>query len=394
MELERMEKRLNEQQKKEKKSSTAPFVFTNRMFLKFWIIGMIVIFLAYITFQSLNVIYLIFAAYIVSLALEAFIDFFQKRLLNRWLSIVLAYFLFIILLLGWFVFMIPFLFNQIAKIMDILLANVSNMQEMLKTQSLTDIIINMHRIPGTIKNAFLQSASDPTIASWMQTQLQQNITQIVDIGRSYARDVGNMAIGFVSNFFSFIAQMSIVLTLSVLFSIQKDSVMKFVSGLWGEKQYKFIYMKLERIYKKLGIRLKSQLLLCLFIGWMMYLWLRILSWFGINVPQKWALALIAGVTELIPYVGPIIWWAIGALVAFINVDIYAALFVVGIGVFIQWLENNVLIPVLMHKTLGVNPVLIFISIIIWGLIMGVVGVLLAVPIAVIITLIMEKTFEE
>ena len=83
MELERMEKRLNEQQKKEKKSSTAPFVFTNRMFLKFWIIGMIVIFLAYITFQSLNVIYLIFAAYIVSLALEAFIDFFQKRLLNR-----------------------------------------------------------------------------------------------------------------------------------------------------------------------------------------------------------------------------------------------------------------------------------------------------------------------
>ena len=61
---------------------------------------------------------------------------------------------------------------------------------------------------------------------------------------------------------------------------------------------------------------------------------------------------------------------------------------------IQWLENNVLIPVLMNKTLGVNPVVIFISMIIGGLIMGFVGVLLAVPIAVIITLLIQKDFEE
>jgi predicted PurR-regulated permease PerM len=49
---------------------------------------------------------------------------------------------------------------------------------------------------------------------------------------------------------------------------------------------------------------------------------------------------------------------------------------------------------LMTKTLGVNPVVIFISMIIGAMILWVVGVLLAVPIAVIITLIMEKTFEE
>jgi predicted PurR-regulated permease PerM len=53
-----------------------------------------------------------------------------------------------------------------------------------------------------------------------------------------------------------------------------------------------------------------------------------------------------------------------------------------------------LIPVLMNKTLGVNPVVIFISMIIGALILWFVGVLLAVPIAVIITLVLEKTFEE
>jgi len=90
----------------------------------------------------------------------------------------------------------------------------------------------------------------------------------------------------IGNVFSFITQTSIVLTLAVLFSIQKDSVMKFIARLGGEKKYKFVYMKLERIYKKLGIWLKSQLLLCIFIGITMYAALWILAIFGIDLPQK------------------------------------------------------------------------------------------------------------
>jgi predicted PurR-regulated permease PerM len=102
----------------------------------------------------------------------------------------------------------------------------------------------------------------------------------------YAKNIGTMAVSAVGTFFNFITQISIVLTLSVLFSIQKDSVMKFIAKLGGEKQYKFIYMKLERIYKKLGIRLKSQLFLCIFIGVTMYAALWILAIFGIDLPQK------------------------------------------------------------------------------------------------------------
>jgi predicted PurR-regulated permease PerM len=56
-------------------------------------------------------------------------------------------------------------------------------------------------------------------------------------------------------------------------------------------------------------------------------------------------------------------------VAFTNFGIYGALIVVGMVAVIQWLENNVLIPVLMNKTLGVNPVVIFISMIIGALIL-------------------------
>jgi len=71
-----------------------------RSFFKFWITGVLILFLAYIAFQSLEVIYLILAAYILSLAVEAIIDFFEKRMHSRAFSIVLAYLFVIILIIG------------------------------------------------------------------------------------------------------------------------------------------------------------------------------------------------------------------------------------------------------------------------------------------------------
>jgi predicted PurR-regulated permease PerM len=113
-----------------------------------------------------------------------------------------------------------------------------------------------------------------------------------------------------------------------------------------------------------------------------------------NIPQKGSLALIAGITELIPYIWPLLWGAIAVLVAYIHLWITGALVVLAIFILIQRLENNVLIPVLMNRTLWVNPVVIFISMIIGGLIIWFLWVLLAVPIAVIITLLFEKTFDD
>jgi predicted PurR-regulated permease PerM len=393
LELERLEKKIDEQKKGEKKT-IVPFVFTNRMFAKFWIIGMIMIFLGLFVYKSLTIIYLIFMAYIVSLAIEAIIDFIQKYLKYRGIAIFLAY-LFIVLVFLWaMIFIIPFILNQISDIVTIFVGNIADFQTLLQTKSLVGIIQDINRLPWGLKNGLLESFSDPAVVGGVQSQLQANISQIVDFGTMYAKNIWTIAVNAVGTFFTFITQTSIVLTLSVLFSIQKDAVMRFIARMGGEKQYKFIYMKLERIYKKLGIWLKSQLFLCIFMGLTMYAALWILAFFGIDLPQKWALAGIVAMTEFIPYIGPIVWWLAAALVAFINFWVYGALIVIGVVLLIQWLENNVFIPLLMNKTLGVNPVVIFISMIIGGLILWIVWVLLAVPIAVIITLVMEKTFEE
>ena len=399
-ELERLEKQIIELQQKEKAlekenvQNTGGRMLTNRGSLKFWLIGFLTFVLAYFIFKTIDILLLIFTAFIVSLAIEAVIEFFQKKLHHRVIAIFLAYLLFILVVLGWLVFIIPFLLNQLSTIVAIVTRHVESIQTLLKTKSIAEIVASTYRIPDWAKHTILTTLSNPTVVAGVQSKLQQNVAQLINLWTAYAKDIWNIAINFLAHFVDLLAQAAIVLTLSVLFSAQKSSVMKFISGLRGPKKYKFAYMKLEKIYKKLWIWLKSQLFLCIFIGVAILLALRILSLCGMNVPQKWSLALIAGLTEIIPYVWALLGVFVAVVVTYTHLGWVGTLIVLAIFVVIQQLKNSVLVPILMNRTLGVNSVIIFISMIIWGLIMGILGILLAVPIAVIITLLFEKTFDE
>jgi len=150
LELQRLEKKIDEQKKGERKS-VVPFVFTNRMFVKFWILGLVVIFIGLFVYKSLSIIYLIFMAYIISLAMEAIIDFIQRKLRYRGISIFLAYLFIVLILLGALVFIIPFILNQISDIVTIFVGNIANFQTILETKSLVGIIQDIHRLPASLK---------------------------------------------------------------------------------------------------------------------------------------------------------------------------------------------------------------------------------------------------
>ena len=86
-------------------------------------------------------------AYIISLAMEAIIDFIQKRISYRGIAIALAYLLIIVIFLGAVVFIVPFILNQLSDIIRIFIGNISQFQESLATQSLVGIIQSTHWLP-------------------------------------------------------------------------------------------------------------------------------------------------------------------------------------------------------------------------------------------------------
>lgn len=100
------------------------------------------------------------------------------------------------------------------------------------------------------------------------------------------------------------------------------------------------------------------------------------------------LALIAGITELIPLVGAYLGAIPAVMVAFTQSPTKALIVAIGYVV-IQLFEGNVIVPQVMKRTLGLPPIVVFVAILIGGKLLGIVGVLLAAPVAAAVSVIIE-----
>jgi predicted PurR-regulated permease PerM len=119
-----------------------------------------------------------------------------------------------------------------------------------------------------------------------------------------------------------------------------------------------------------------------------------LALIGFNLPQKGVLILIIGLLEVVPYLWPILGSLPAVLMGLMLFGWKGLIAVVIAYTIIQQSEWNIVVPVLMSKTLWINATLVFVCMLFGGLIMGFLWVLLSVPIAVIISIIYEKYQKE
>jgi len=113
----------------------------------------------------------------------------------------------------------------------------------------------------------------------------------------------------------------------------------------------------------------------------------------LGVPYFYVIALIAAIGETIPIVGPII-GGITAVAVSITVSPQLALMVGGYFLVLHQLEANVLVPKIMERGVGVSPVVVMIALLIGGALWGLVGAVLAIPTAAIISVIVSEFASE
>lgn len=373
------------------KNGELDHIFTPRNYFLFWTSGALVVYVSYVIFQSLEILYLIIASYILSIAIESIINFFIKMGMERPWSIVISYLLAFIFLLSGFVFVVPFVLKQINEILNITVIWFSNLQILLQEHGLQYIIEEYLYLPSTLKDILIDSITSWSLVNNIQQAFQQNLSQIISTGTDYAKNIGDVTVTIIAWFFTTIFKIFLVITLSILFSIEKDGIIEFIAGFAGD-QKEYVKIKLIKIYKKLGMWLKGQIFLCIYIGLIVWFGLWIIAAFGMNIPQKGSLAIIAGITEFLPYIGPLLWSIPAIMIATLTFWFPWFIVIVILYSIIQRTENNIIIPIVMHKTLGVSALVIFISMLIGGLVLWFVGVLLAVPIAVIATMIFDDDF--
>ena len=109
----------------------------------------------------------------------------------------------------------------------------------------------------------------------------------------------------------------------------------------------------------------------------------------LGLPSALLLGLVAGLAELIPLVGPAI-GAIPALVvaAALRPDLVIPVLIVYL--IIQLVEGNLLVPVVMRGSVGISPFVVLVSLLVGGALGGIVGALIAIPLAAIVIVVLER----
>jgi predicted PurR-regulated permease PerM len=216
--------------------------------------------------------------------------------------------------------------------------------------------------------------------------LRQRLTlrEAVERGPGAGDAVGTItgaAVGIVGGIFGLVT----ILILTFYLLLEAEALRSAFLRLFPANRRPQIAKASAEATEKISAWLNGQLILGLTIGSTAALGLWILG-----VPYFYVLALIAGVGEMIPVVGPIIAAVPGIAVA-LTISYKKAALVAAFYLLQQQFENHVLVPRVMSRQVGVSAVTVIISLLIGGELLGVLGAILAVPTAAILQVIYQET---
>ncbi len=190
----------------------------------------------------------------------------------------------------------------------------------------------------------------------------------------------NRTVGVFNGFFTFIT----VLVISFYLVAEEKGMREFIRSLVPPHYQEFTMGLVDSIQKKMGLWLLGQLILSVSIFLMTFLGLSLLG-----VKYALFLALLAGLLEVIPYIGPFVSAVPAIFFAFIQ-NPALAIAVLVLYIIIQKVEGYVLVPKVMEKTVGVSPLAVLLALLIGFKLAGVLGLLLAVPLVGAFTVVINE----
>jgi predicted PurR-regulated permease PerM len=239
------------------------------------------------------------------------------------------------------------------------------------------------RLPGYY-DRLLSSISH---TSAFNDQVISSLQQLVEsAGSALASATGSLVSTLASIFGGFI-QFVATFVIAFYLVVQENGLRRFIHSITPRSYQPRVDAAMGKIQEKLGAWLRGQLLLMLIIGVLVYVGLELLG-----MDYALVLGLWAGLTEIIPYVGPIL-GAIPGIFLALSMSPMDALWVGMLYLVAQQLENNLIVPMVMKRAVGLNPVISIVAVLVGARLGGVVGALMAIPLATAIAVIVSDLFE-
>ncbi|MFA6459498.1 MAG: AI-2E family transporter [Candidatus Paceibacterota bacterium] len=273
----------------------------------------------------------------------------------RLLSVILLYLLMITVLAGMLIYFVPLLISDVGNFLSSLPSSISLMD---LWRPLTALGFDL-----SSSSAYFSSQTIP-------------LSDFVSTIQTFLVGTGDGAVATASILFSGFASFIIIIVLAFYFSLQEDGVDDFLRIVTPIKKHEYIIGLWKRSQRKIGLWLQGQVVLGIIVGALVYITLKLMG-----IPYALALAVFAGMFEIIPVFGPIISAVPAVLLAFAGRGAGTGLLVAVLYFVIQQLENQVFYPLVVKKIVGINPIIVILAIIIGGKLAGILGAIIAVPFA-------------
>ena len=305
-----------------------------------------------ILYHLRDLIPLLISAIVFALALEPGKHFLAKFRIPGQIAVVLLYsFVFL------FIFVLFYLFLPIIV-----------QQSQFFFNSLPNLVSHLESIvSGTIFEPIFAGFDVSTLPTYTDGIGKTFLTLFETTGSSIASLFGN------------ILNIILFLLLTFLFAVSPQSLDNFIHVITPKEYHSYIEDLWSRTKNKIGQWLQGQLILVFLMSVLSYLGLTL-----IGVPNALFLGVFAGIFELLPIFGPILGAIPAILMAASTGDFTLVLFTMLLFFILQQIEGNLLYPLIVNKVVGISSVLIVLAIVIGGLLAGVVGVIIAVPLVGVI----------
>jgi predicted PurR-regulated permease PerM len=320
--------------------------------IKFFLVIIALVFL----YMIQDVLAIMFVALILSAAVDPWVDKWEKYRIPRGISILLIYLI---------------LFSILFFTVYLLIPPISNEFQQLQVN-----------FPDYYNKATELFTSVQAFSS--SHGLSQNSDSLMNSIRNNVPAAISSVLDTVYNIFGSIISFFIILVIGFYFTVEENALKRAVTFFLPRKYNEQTLSLINKVQEKIGSWLVGQLVLCLIIGSLTYIGLTILG-----VKYALVIALFAAVGEFVPYIGPIISAFPAVFLAFTQSPIKGVLVLI-LFIVIQQLENNLLVPKVMQKAVGLNPIASMVAMLIGAQLAGVIGIILAIPVATAISVVIKE----
>lgn len=307
-------------------------IFITIFFLGLWVIYLI-----------RDLLIILFVAIILMSALEPLVNFFNKLKIPRALGIAITYIIIIAIIVLILAAVLPPLVEQSSR-----------------------LIVTLPPLLGQVFN----------ITNIDRSVFQSELTAL-------SRNVFSITLSLFDNFLTII----FLLVVTFYLLMERSNLENRISSLFIGNENRARKLIID-IQEKLGSWLRGQLFLSIIIG--------VLSFIGLtalNIPYALPLSLTAGIMEVIPVIGPII-SSLPAILVALTISPVLGLGVAIMYFVIQQLENHLIVPQVMKKAVGLNPLVVILTIAVGSRLLGLSGTLLAVPMAAVLQILATEVIEK